>query len=382
MDLNNVLGVAVKGGASDIHLKVGLPPMFRVNGSLLPLKDAEHLTADQLARSFAEIAPPHLHQVLRDRLDCDFAYGVAGVGRFRVNAFMQRSSIGMVLRVIPFKIQTIDGLLLPPVVKRIAENQRGLILVTGTTGSGKSTTLAALIDHINQHRNGHIVTVEDPVEFLMRGKKSIINQREVGTDCLSFASALRAALRQDPDVILMGEMRDLETIEIGLTAAETGHLVLSTLHTSDASETITRLVTAFPPHMRGQVRMQLSGMLKAVVSQRLVPRKDGKGRVAAVEVMVSTARIRELILDETKFRELHETIAKGHDSYGMQTFDQSLMALLQQGLISYDEALLQATNRDDFALRVSGIEDGGPAWQSVPGARTGGQPPAGNDFDF
>lgn len=382
MDLNSVLAVAVKGGASDIHLKVGLPPMFRVNGSLLPLKDAERLTAEELAQTFAEIAPVHLHQVLRERLDCDFAYGAGGVGRFRVNAFMQRSSIGMVLRVIPFKIQTIDGLLLPAVVKRIAENHRGLILVTGTTGSGKSTTLAAIIDHINQHRNGHIVTVEDPVEFLMRDKKSIINQREVGTDCLSFASALRAALRQDPDVILMGEMRDLETIEIGLTAAETGHLVLSTLHTSDATETITRLVTAFPPHMRGQVRMQLAGILKAVISQRLVPRKDGKGRVAAVEVMVSTARIRELILDESKFRELHETIAKGHESYGMQTFDQSLMALLQQGLITYDEALLQATNRDDFALRVSGIEDGGPAWEAASGARTGGQPPAGNDFDF
>jgi twitching motility protein PilT len=382
MDLNSVLAVAVKGGASDIHLRVGLPPMFRVNGALLPLKDAERLSVDELNRILAEIVPSHLQQVLRERLDCDFAYGVSGVGRFRVNAFMQRNTVGMVLRVIPFKIQSIEALLLPPVVKKIAENHRGLVLVTGTTGSGKSTTLAAIVDHINQHRNGHIVTVEDPVEFLMRDKRSIITQREIGTDCLSFASALRAALRQDPDVILMGEMRDLETIEIGLTAAETGHLVLSTLHTSDAAETITRLVTAFPPHMRGQVRMQLAGMLKAVISQRLVPRKDGKGRVAAVEVMVSTARIRELILDETKFRELHETIGKGHDTYGMQTFDQSLMSLLQQGLITYEEALLQATNRDDFALRVSGIEDAGPSWESGSGVRTGGQPPAGNDFDF
>jgi twitching motility protein PilT len=326
--------------------------MFRVNGALLPLKDAERLSVDELNRILAEIVPSHLQQVLRERLDCDFAYGVSGVGRFRVNAFMQRNTVGMVLRVIPFKIQSIEALLLPPVVKKIAENHRGLVLVTGTTGSGKSTTLAAIVDHINQHRNGHIVTVEDPVEFLMRDKRSIITQREIGTDCLSFASALRAALRQDPDVILMGEMRDLETIEIGLTAAETGHLVLSTLHTSDAAETITRLVTAFPPHMRGQVRMQLAGMLKAVISQRLVPRKDGKGRVAAVEVMVSTARIRELILDE------------------------------QQGLITYEEALLQATNRDDFALRVSGIEDAGPSWESGSGVRTGGQPPAGNDFDF
>lgn len=382
MDLNSVLAVAVKGGASDIHLRVRLPPMFRVNGALLPLKDAERLTVEGLMRTLADIMPSHLQEVLRERRDCDFAYGVSGVGRFRVNAFMQRSTVGMVLRVIPFKIQSIEALLLPPVVKRIADNHRGLVLVTGTTGSGKSTTLAAIVDHINQHRNGHIVTVEDPVEFLMRDKRSIISQREVGTDCLSFASALRAALRQDPDVILMGEMRDLETIEIGLTAAETGHLVLSTLHTSDAAETITRLVTAFPPHMRGQVRMQLAGMLKAVISQRLVPRKDGKGRVAAVEVMVTTARIRELILDETKFRELHETIGKGYDSYGMQTFDQSLMSLLQQGLITYEEALLQATNRDDFALRVSGIEDAGPSWESGSSVRTGGQPPAGNDFDF
>ena len=382
MDLNSVLAVAVKGGASDIHLRVGLPPMFRVNGALLPLKDAERLSVDELNRTLADIVPSHLQQVLRERLDCDFGYGVSGVGRFRVNAFMQRGTVGMVLRVIPFKIQSIDALLLPPVVKKIADNHRGLILVTGTTGSGKSTTLAAIVDHINQHRNGHIVTVEDPVEFLMRDKRSIITQREIGTDCLSFASALRAALRQDPDVILMGEMRDLETIEIGLTAAETGHLVLSTLHTSDAAETITRLVTAFPPHMRGQVRLQLAGMLKAVISQRLVPRKDGKGRVAAVAVMVSTARIRELIHDETKFRELHETIGKGYDTYGMQTFDQSLMSLLQQGLITYEEALLQATNRDDFALRVSGIEDAGPSWESGSNVRTGGQPPAGNDFDF
>ena len=382
MDLNNVLAVAVKGGASDIHLKVGLPPMFRVNGSLLPLKDAESLTAVAMADTFAAIAPPHMQETLRTRLDCDFAHGVPGVGRFRVNAYLQRGTIGMVLRVIPFKIQTIDQLLLPPVAKKIADNHRGLILVTGTTGSGKSTTLAALIDHINQHRNGHIVTVEDPVEFLMRDKRSIISQREVGTDCLTFASALRAALRQDPDVILLGEMRDLETIEIGLTAAETGHLVLSTLHTADAAETITRLVTAFPPHMRAQVRMQLAGSLKAVISQRLVPRKDGKGRVAAVEVMVTTARIRELILDETKFRELHEAIAKGQDTYGMQTFDQSLMSLLQQGLITYDEALLQATHRDDFALRVSGIEDGRPDWNAAPAPRKGGTPPAGTDFDF
>jgi twitching motility protein PilT len=284
----------------------------------------------------------------------------------------------MVLRVIPYKILTLDQLMMPPVLRKLAEESRGLVLVTGTTGSGKSTSLAAMIDHINTTRSDHIITIEDPIEFLMRDKRSLINQRELAADCLTFASALRAALRQDPDVILVGEMRDVDTIEIALTAAETGHLVFSTLHTVDAAETITRIVTSFPTHQQPQVRLQLAGILKGVISQRLIPRKDGKGRVPAVEIMVSTARIRELIMDPTRFRELHEAISQGRDTYGMQTFDQSLLSLLNQGYITYEEALAQSSNPDDFALRASGIEAGGGGnnWQAP--AQTKGE----QTFDF
>ena len=380
IDLNNVLQVAIKGGASDIHLKAGLPPMFRVNGTLLPLKDAKRLTPEDIARTAVGMMTPYQQQMFKERLDCDFAYGLPGVGRFRVNVFQQRSAVGMVLRVIPYKVKTIEQLMLPDGVKKLSEVHRGLVLVTGTTGSGKSTTLAAIIDHINSTRSAHIITVEDPIEFLMRDKRSVINQREVGSDCLTFASALRGALRQDPDVILVGEMRDPETIEIAMTAAETGHLVLSTLHTTDATETVTRIVTSFEPHMQEQVRLQLAGMLKGVISQRLVPTTDGKGRVPAVEVMIATARIRELIMDPQRFREIREAISQGGDTYGMQTFDQSLMWLLNRNLITYEEALLQATNPDDFALKVSGIESG-DARSWTPHADGG---PTGTDagFDF
>jgi len=381
IDLNNVLQVAIKGGASDIHLKAGLPPMFRVNGALLPLKDAKRLTPEDIARTAVGMMTPYQQQIFKERLDCDFAYGLPGVGRFRVNVFQQRSAVGMVLRVIPYKVKTIEQLMLPDGVKKLAEVHRGLVLVTGTTGSGKSTTLAAIIDHINSSRSAHVITVEDPIEFLMRDKRSVINQREVGSDCLTFASALRGALRQDPDVILVGEMRDAETIEIAMTAAETGHLVLSTLHTTDATETITRIVTSFEPHMQEQVRLQLSGMLKGVISQRLVPTTDGKGRVPAVEVMIASARIRELIMDAQRFREIREAISQGGDTYGMQTFDQSLMWLINKGMITYEEALLQATNPDDFALKVSGIESGDAgAWNpNADGGRSGTD--ASFDFD-
>ncbi len=357
-DLNKVLQVAIKGGASDIHVKAGLPPMFRVNGQLLPLRDAARLTPEEIAKTALNMMTPAQAQHFKEAHDCDFAYGVPGVGRFRVNVFQQRSAVGMVLRVIPYKVQSVDGLGLPQVVKEIAENRRGLILVTGTTGSGKSTTLAAMIEYINTTRSDHVITIEDPIEFLIRDKRSVINQREVGTDCESFSKALRAALRQDPDVILVGEMRDLETIEIGLKAAETGHLVLATLHTTDCTETITRIINVFPPHQQAQIRLIVSGVLKGVISQRLVPTKDG-GRVASVEVMISTARIRELIADETRFREIKEAIEDGKDTYGMQSFDQSLMHLLNEGLITYEEALAQTSNPDDFALKLSGIDDGG-----------------------
>ncbi|MCK9173394.1 MAG: type IV pilus twitching motility protein PilT, partial [Desulfuromonas thiophila] len=287
--------------------------------------------------------------------EIDLAYGIAGLGRFRVNLFTQRGSISAVMRAIPFTVQTLDELLLPPIIKKLTQEQRGLILVTGTTGSGKSTTLASMIDAINANRTNHIITIEDPIEFLHRDKKSIINQREMGVDTASFASALKSALRQDPDVILVGEMRDYETIETALTAAETGHLVLSTLHTVDAQESINRIVGVFPPFQQRQIRLQLSAILKGVISQRLVPRADGKGRVPAVEVMVSTARIRELIDDKEKTKMIRDAIQQGHDNYGMQTFDQSLMSLLSHQLITYDEALRQSSNPDDFKLKMSGI---------------------------
>jgi twitching motility protein PilT len=272
----------------------------------------------------------------------------------------------------------IEQLLLPKVLEKIAGEQRGLVLVTGTTGSGKSTTLAAMVDHINSNETCHIMTIEDPIEFLIRDKRSIVNQREVGVDTLSFAQALKSALRQDPDVILVGEMRDLETIETALTAAETGHLVLSTLHTLDATETIARIVSAFPPHQQKQVRLQLGSVLRGVVSQRLVPRADGKGRVAAVEVLVCNSRVREMIEDKDRTKEISQAISQSYTTYGMQTFDQSLMMLFKQTIITYEEALRQCSNPDDFALRVSGISATSDAqWDHFEGGKDETQQPGG-----
>jgi len=355
MELNEILQIALRGGASDIHLKAGLPPMFRVDGSLVPLKDGKRLPPEEVARMAFGIMNEFQKEKFKQSNEVDLAYGVPGLGRFRVNVFQQRGTVGAVLRVIPFKVMTIKDLLLPPILEKICVEERGLILVTGTTGSGKSTTLAAMIDHINATETNHIMTIEDPIEFLIRDKRSIVNQREVGVDTMSFAQALKSALRQDPDVILVGEMRDHETIETALAAAETGHLVMSTLHTLDATETINRIVSAFPPYQQKQVRIQLGSVLKAVVSQRLVPRADGKGRVAAVEVLRCTARVKELIEDKDRTKEIPDAISQGFDTYGMQTFDQSLMSLVKQGLVTYEEAHRQATNPDDFALRFSGI---------------------------
>ncbi|HEX9241952.1 MAG TPA: PilT/PilU family type 4a pilus ATPase [Anaeromyxobacter sp.] len=383
MELNEILQVALRGGASDIHLKAGLPPMFRVDGALVPLKDARRLPPEEIARMAVAIMNEFQREKFKQTNEVDLAYGVPGLGRFRVNIFQQRGTIGVVLRVIPFKIQLIEQLMLPKILEKITAEQRGLVLVTGTTGSGKSTTLAAMIDHINATETCHIMTIEDPIEFLIRDKRSIVNQREVGVDTMSFGQALKSALRQDPDVILVGEMRDLETIETALTAAETGHLVMSTLHTLDATETINRIISAFPPYQQKQVRLQLGSVLKAVISQRLVPRADTKGRVPAIEVLLATGRVRELIEDKDRTKEIPEAIAQGHVSYGMQTFDQSLMALLKAQVVSYEEALRQATNPDDFALRVSGISgtsdskwdsfekpaDSGAAPASAPAAR-------------
>jgi twitching motility protein PilT len=355
MELNEILQIALRASASDIHLKAGLPPMFRVDGALVPLKDARRMAPEEVGRMALGIMNDYQKEKYKQTNEVDLAYGVPGLGRFRVNVFQQRGTLGVVLRVIPFKIQTIEQLMLPKVLEKVAGEQRGLVLVTGTTGSGKSTTLAAMIDHINATETCHIMTIEDPIEFLIRDKRSIVNQREVGVDTMSFGQALKSALRQDPDVILVGEMRDLETIETALTAAETGHLVMSTLHTLDATETINRIISAFPPYQQKQVRLQLGSVLRAVISQRLVPRADGKGRVPAIEVLLATGRVRELVEDKDRTKEIPEAIAQGHLSYGMQTFDQSLMSLLKGGVISYEESLRQASNPDDFALRVSGI---------------------------
>ena len=355
LELNEILKIALKGGASDIHLKSGLPPIFRVDGALVPLKNAERILPEQMDQIAEHVMNPVQKQRFEEKRESDLAYGIAGLGRFRVNVFQQRGTKGIVFRVIPFGVKTIEQLHLPKVVESIASEHRGLILVTGTTGSGKSTTLAATIEHINATRTCHIMTIEDPIEFLIRDRRSIVNQREIGVDTQNFANALRAALRQDPDVILVGEMRDFETIETAITAAETGHLVLSTLHTLDATETINRIISVFPPYQQKQVRLQLSSILKAVISQRLVPKADGKGRVPALEVMVSTARVRECIADKDRTKELHDAIAKGFTTYGMQTFDQSLMHLVKQNLVTYEEALKHVSNPDDFALRFRGI---------------------------
>jgi twitching motility protein PilT len=355
MELNDILTIAIKGLASDIHLKAGLPPLFRVDGALVPLKNGERLTPEQLHGIATSIMTPGQKAHFDKYHEVDLAYSIAGLGRFRVNAFMQRGTVGIVFRVIPFGVKTIEALVLPKVVERVAMEPRGLVLVTGTTGSGKSTTLAAMIDYINTNRTCHVITIEDPIEFLIRDKRSIVNQREIGVDTNSFATALRAALRQDPDVILVGEMRDFETIETALTAAETGHLVLSTLHTIDAAETITRIVSVFPPHQQPQIRLQLASIVKGVISQRLVPRADGKGRVPAVEILVASARVRECIADPEMTKELNDAIAKGFTTYGMQSFDQSLMQHVKSGLITYEEALLHVSNPDDFALRFKGI---------------------------
>jgi twitching motility protein PilT len=294
-------------------------------------------------------------QRFKDDQELDLAYSVPGLGRFRCSLFQQRGTVGLVFRVIPIKIGSIDDLGLPQVLKRIALEERGLVLVTGTTGSGKSTTLAAMVDHINHTRAAHVMTIEDPIEYIHRDDKSIINQREVAVDTRSFAHALRSAVRQDPDVILVGEMRDFETVETALLAAETGHLVFSTLHTLDATESINRIISVFPPHQQKQIRLQLASVLRAVVSQRLIPRDDGQGRAPAVEILVGTPFIRDCIVDKEKTHLIQSAIAAGTSQYGMQSFDQSIFGLFEQKLITYDEALRWASNVDEFKLKVQGI---------------------------
>jgi twitching motility protein PilT len=371
--INDLLKIACERGASDLHLKVGSHPVIRVDGRLTPLLDCKRLMQeDTIAMAFS-IMSGRQKQKFKENYEIDFAYSVPGFGRFRCNIFQQRGAVGLVLRVIPAKILTVRDLLLPPVLETIAEERRGLILVTGTTGSGKSTTLAAMLDHINSTRTEHIMTIEDPIEFLHRDKKSLVNQREVEVDTKNFAQALRSALRQDPDVILVGEMRDYETIETALTAAETGHLVLSTLHTLDATETIHRIIAVFPPHQQKQIRLQLSSVLKAIISMRLIPRADGRGRVPAVEVLRSTGYIRECVELKEKTKLIRDAISQGTSQYGMQTFDQSIFQLYKRDLITLEEALRRASNPDEFRLKIQGIESTSEAAVTEMEARLDGQ---------
>ncbi len=355
-DLHELLKLAVRRHASDLHLKVGVVPILRIDHQLVPVENMAQLSGADMDDVVALVTIERQREQFADRHELDLAYGVEGLGRFRANLYQQRGSIGIAFRVVPLDIQTIDALNLPPIVGTLAMEPRGMVLVTGTAGSGKSTTLAAMIDHINTQGMGHIITIEDPIEFLHRDKRCLINQREVGVDTASFADALRGALRQDPDVILVGEMRDFETVSIAIVAAETGHLIMSTLHTIDAAETINRIISIFPPYQQKQIRLQLASVLRGIISMRLIPRADGKSRVPAVEVMVSTATIRECIVDPDKTRKIHEVIAAGGSEYGMRTFDQSLLALYQGGLVSYEEALRWSSNPNDFALKVRGVE--------------------------
>ena len=355
--IDDLLRMAMSFGSSDLHLRAGSTPVIRVNGELKPMAGAAKLSQDETLEMAFSMMSNRQKQHFKEVYEVDIGYGVSGLGRFRVNIFQQRNSIGIVARVISDEIRNFAQLGLPPVLNTIADEQRGLILVTGTTGSGKSTTLAAVVDYINEQRNSHIVTIEDPIEFLHKDKESFITQREVDVDTRSFAEALRGSLRQDPDVILVGEMRDLETIETALVAAETGHLVLSTLHTLDAQETLTRIISAFPPYQQKSIRIQLAGLLKAVVSQRLMKSVKTGSRVPAVEVLISTPLIRDYILHEDKTASIRDVIAAGTSQYGMQTFDQSLFYLYQSGLVTLEEALRGATNPDEFRLRLAGIQN-------------------------
>ena len=344
---------------SDLHLKVGTPPAVRARGLLTYLEGYEALRPEDTEELLKDLIPDNLMGEFERDGEADFSYAVRGIGRFRVNAFKQRGSVSIVMRFIPFGVPKLEDLHLPEVVARLAQEERGIILVTGTTGSGKSTTLAAMLDLVNHSLSKHIVTIEDPIEFLHRDDRSIINQREVGTDTVSFSRALRRVLRQDPDIILIGEIRDAESAQIALSAAETGHLVLSTLHTVDATETVNRMIDLFPPHERGQVRTMLAGTLKGIIGQRLVRTTDG-GRAAVCEIMVTTGRIQDFIMDPAQTGQIQQGIAEG-EYYGMQTFDQALLKLVEEGRVDYQEALKVSSRPQDFKLMVQSMGLGMPS---------------------
>ena len=355
MEFDKLLVTGVERGASDLHLKANAPVILRIHGRLVPQGDLGVITAEDMDAIAHRCLTERMYSQLMDGREVDSAYAVPNFGRFRVNMFLALGSVRAVLRSIPSKKPKFEELGLPEVLEQLSMERRGLLLVTGITGSGKSTTLASMIDHVNRLQSRHVITIEDPIEYLHQDEVCVVTQREIGVDCQTFAAGLRGALRQDPDVILVGEMRDLETIEIAILAAETGHLVMSTLHTLDATETITRVISAFPEHARTQARLILANIIKGIVSQRLVPRADGRGMVPAVEVMVSTGLIKECIMMPERTHEIRDAIARGYTTYGMQTFDQSLMALWRENLISFEEALAQSTNPDDFALKARGI---------------------------
>jgi twitching motility protein PilT len=357
-NFKSTIGQMVQRNASDLLLKVGRPPTIRLNGELTGL-DMPPLKPEDLKLLAEQVMTPRQVKEFAEKKEADFAIGVPGVGRFRTNIYQQRGTLAFAFRAIPYEVKTIQELYLPVVLEEIALKARGLILVTGITGSGKSTALAAMINHVNQNRRVNVITIEDPIEFLHRDVMSNISQREVGSDTLSFGSALRHVLRQDPDVILVGEIRDMETLDTALKAADTGHMVFSTLHTTDATQSITRVISFFPPHQHDEIRHLLSTALHAVVSLRLVPRKDGKGRVPAAEVLINTAAVADNIRDLTKSLSIPDLIAEGSVQYGMQSFDQSLFQWYQQGVISYESALFYSSNPSEFALKVSGVDSSG-----------------------
>lgn len=340
--------------ASDLHLRVGLRPTIRYDGKLHSVDD-QILLHDDIDKILSQILNDDQKGRFHQKREMDLALSISKMGRFRINLYKQRGTIGIAIRRVNTKVPTFEELNLPPVIKDIANNKRGLVIVTGTTGSGKSTTLASMVEHINENRADNILTIEDPIEYIYRDKKSIISQREVGGDTESFAAALRHAFRQDPDIILVGEIRDMDTMNIALTAADTGHLVLTTLHTLNTMETISRIISFFPPHQHQQIRLLLGGTLKAIICQRLLPRADGPGRVPGVEVLVSTASIREAIFNTEKTSTIMDLVESGTIQYGMQTFDQSIMKLYRDGMITYEEAMANCTNPDDFDLKVKGI---------------------------
>ncbi len=354
MNLRQMLVEMLSKGASDLHLRVGIRPTLRIDGKLNPI-NVDPLTKEEMSAILDQILSSDQQRRFQQRNEMDLALSITKLGRFRINLYRQRGTSGIAIRAVNTTVPTFDELNLPEIVRKVADARRGLVIVTGTTGSGKSTTLAAMIEHINEMRSENILTIEDPIEYIFRDKNSVISQREVGGDTPSFSSALRHAFRQDPDVIMIGEIRDQDTMATALAAADTGHLVLTTLHTMNAIETVSRIISFFPPHQHQQIRLLLSGTLQSIICQRLLARSDGPGRVPAVEVLIGTASVREFLTDEAKTSAILELIESGMIQYGMQSFDQSIMKLYRQGVISYEDAMVQASNPDDFDLRLKGI---------------------------